>query len=179
MSCESWLAWLPSVPVACTTTWVMETRLACWLQWGEISREAANNPEDNPEASCESWRCLVHPILHIVTHKSGFLDWNNKPTRHFKRKSLDLKFLFWSLLVVAFPCLRGFWENVWPFIPCLRFFVVFFKVEISSRTLIPLFMSGSVHSGSASWDDRSRMLPDKLRVSSFPNRFPHYAWTAS
>ena len=28
--------------------------------------------------------------------------------------------------------------------------VVFFKVEISSRTLSPLFMPGSVHSGSAS-----------------------------
>ena len=29
----------------------------------------------------------------------------------------------------------------------------FFEVEISSRTLIPLFMPGSVHSGSASLDD--------------------------
>ena len=30
------------------------------------------------------------------------------------------------------------------------FFFFFFKVEINSRTLIPLFMPGSVHSGSAS-----------------------------
>ena len=29
----------------------------------------------------------------------------------------------------------------------------FFKVEISLRTLIPLFRPGSVHSGSAGWDD--------------------------
>ena len=35
--------------------------------------------------------------------------------------------------------------------PALFFF--FFKVEISSRTLIPFFLPGSVHSGSASWDD--------------------------
>ena len=27
---------------------------------------------------------------------------------------------------------------------------VFFKVEVSSRTLVPLFMPGSLHSGSAS-----------------------------
>ena len=34
--------------------------------------------------------------------------------------------------------------------PCLRlFFFFFFDVQISSRTLIPLFMPGSVHSGSA------------------------------
>ena len=56
---------------------------------------------------------------------------------------------------------------------CAFFFGV--EVEISSRTLIPLFTSGSVHSGSASWDDHGRMFQDKLRVSSFPDRFPHHA----
>ena len=50
------------------------------------------------------------------------------------------------------------------------------KVKISSRTLIPLFMPGSVHSGSASFNDCGRMFPDKLRVSLFPyKRFLHYA----
>ena len=38
--------------------------------------------------------------------------------------------------------------NVRSFIPRLRFF--FFEVEIRLRTLIPPFMLGSVHSGSAS-----------------------------
>ena len=47
------------------------------------------------------------------------------------------------------------------------------KVEISSRTLIPLFVPGSVDSGSASCDDCGSMFPNKLRVSSFPDRFPH------
>ena len=37
----------------------------------------------------------------------------------------------------------------------------------------------SVHSGATSWDDCDQMFPDKLRVSSFPDRFPHYAWTAA
>ena len=54
-----------------------------------------------------------------------------------------------------------------------------FKVEISSCTLIPLFRPGSAHSGSASWDDCDRVFPDELRVISFPDRFPHYAWTAA
>ena len=55
----------------------------------------------------------------------------------------------------------------------------FFYVEISSRTLIPLLMPGSVHSGSASWYDCVQMFNDKLLVSSFPDRFPHYAQTVA
>ena len=55
----------------------------------------------------------------------------------------------------------------------------FFKVEISSCTLIPLFRPGSVPSDSVSWDDCDWVFPDKLRVSLFPNRFPHYAWIAA
>ena len=39
-----------------------------------------------------------------------------------------------------------FGENVRLFIPCLRFFF-FFKVERSSRTLIPLIMPRSAQSG--------------------------------
>ena len=62
--------------------------------------------------------------------------------------------------------------------PACAFFF-FFEREISSRSLIPLFVQGSVHSGSASWDDCGRMFPDKLPVSPFPDRFSHYAWTAA
>ena len=46
-------------------------------------------------------------------------------------------FRTWRELVVLFPCVREFWENVRQFIPCLRF-LIFFKVEISLCTLIPL-----------------------------------------
>ena len=61
--------------------------------------------------------------------------------------------------------------------PALFFF--FFKVEISLHKLILLFiMPVSVHSGSVSWDKCGRVFPDKLHVSSFLDRFPHYAWTA-
>ena len=52
-----------------------------------------------------------------------------------------------------------------------------FKVEISLRTLIPLFRPGSVYNGSASWDNCGRVFPDELCVSSFPDRFPHSAWS--
>ena len=51
--------------------------------------------------------------------------------------------------------------------------------EISSRTLIPLFRSRSVHSGSASCDDYDRVFPDELRVSLFRDRFLHNAWIAA
>ena len=51
-----------------------------------------------------------------------------------------------------FPRLGRFFENVRPFAPCLCVFLLLlllFQVEISSRTLSPLFMPGPVHSGSA------------------------------
>ena len=50
---------------------------------------------------------------------------------------------------------------------------------ISSPPSIPLLRPGSVHNGLASWDDCDRVFPDELRVSLFPDRFPHYAWTAA
>ena len=53
----------------------------------------------------------------------------------------------------------------------------FFKVEIRLRTLIPLSRPGSVHSGSASWDDCGWVFPDELYVTSLPDRFPHYVCT--
>ena len=53
------------------------------------------------------------------------------------------------------------------------FYFFFFNVEISSRTLIPLFRSESVNGGSASSDDCDLVFPDELHVSSFPDRFPH------
>ena len=55
-------------------------------------------------------------------------------------------------------------------------FSFFFKVEIRSRMLNPLFRPGSVHSGSASWDNCGQ---DELCVSLFPDRFPHYACTVA
>ena len=62
---------------------------------------------------------------------------------------------------------------------CAFFLSFFFEVEISLCTLISLFMPGLVHSGSLSWDYGGRMFPDKLCVSSFPDRFPHCAWTVA
>ena len=73
-----------------------------------------------------------------------------------------------------FPHLPGFWETIWSFIPCLCFFFFFFfEVDISSCTLILLFMQRSAHSGLASWDDCGRMFPDKLCVGSFPKLSRH------
>ena len=62
------------------------------------------------------------------------------------------------------------------FLACAFFF---FKVEINSHTIIPLFRSESVNGGSASSDDCDLVFPDELRVSSFPDRSQDYAWTAA
>ena len=43
--------------------------------------------------------------------------------------------------------------------------------------VVPLFKPGSDHSGSRAECDR--VFPDKLRMSSFPDRFSHCAWTAT
>ena len=78
----------------------------------------------------------------------------------------------------------GTWRR-WLFSPLARIFGEYstihsppalfsFKVESSSHTLIPRFRPGSVHSGSASWHDCGRVFPNKLRVSSLPDRYPHY-----
>ena len=68
---------------------------------------------------------------------------------------------------------KDFWENVRQFTSRQPFFPDFSEVEITSRTLIPLFRPGSVHSGSVSWDNCD------LHVSLCPDRFPHYAWTTA
>ena len=56
------------------------------------------------------------------------------------------------VVVVAFSSLARIWGGKfdYPFPACVFFVVVFFKVEIRLRALIPLFMPGSVHCGSAS-----------------------------
>ena len=75
------------------------------------------------------------------------------------------KTLFWTSALMCAAnlpvCGRGFFlasknsEKLFnhSFPTCGFFFFFFFKVEISSCTLVPLFRPGSVHSGSASWDD--------------------------
>ena len=58
-------------------------------------------------------------------------------------------------------------EDLWrmfnnSFPTCTFFF--FFKVEMRLCTLITLFWTGSVHSGSASWDDCGQVFPVELCV---------------
>ena len=84
------------------------------------------------------------------------------------------------VVMVAFSSLARIWgetltihsQPALVFVLLLFFVVVFFEVEISSCTLIPLFMPGSVHSGSASWNNCGRIFPNKLPVSSFLDKVP-------
>ena len=81
-----------------------------------------------------------------------------------------------AAVVVAFPSSEGFRTVFDHSFPSALFFFFFFEVEISSRHTNSNLRPGSVHSGSASCD---RMFPVKLRVSSCPDRLPHYARTAA
>ena len=100
----------------------------------------------------------------------------------YKQHTLpELYAMFMSTVVVvaSSSLARILGECLTMYSPPVPFFFFFFKVEISSFTLIPLLRPGSVHSGSASWHNCGRVFPDVLRVSLFPDRFPHYAWTAA
>ena len=71
-----------------------------------------------------------------------------------------------KMMVVAFSSLARFFRIMFDHrFPACAFFFFFFE-EIISRTLIPLFRPGSVHSGSASWDNCGWAFPNELRVSS-------------
>ena len=61
--------------------------------------------------------------------------------------------------------------------PALKMFFLYWSWDWFAHTNSTPHARGSVHSGLASWDDCGQMFPDKLRVSSFPDRFPHYALT--
>ena len=58
-----------------------------------------------------------------------------------------------------FTCLQGFSDNIRPFILWLHFFLCFLVTWRLLVPLIPLSMLGSVHSGSASWDNCGQMFP--------------------
>ena len=125
-----------------------------------------------------TWLCR-----RVVTVSRWFLTLNlpvrytpSQKTVCFLKTTHLLQLLRWWWWWWLFPCLWRLGENVQPFVLCLHLFSFFsFEVEITSGALIPLFMPGSVHSGSESWDDCGWMFPNKLQVSSFPDWFPHYA----
>ena len=147
---------------------------------------------------CAIKSCLPWPSCHSQGWSRTQKHWNSCAASgvHFWKRNSQVNFplfLFFSNGSTCGCCWKYLWwwwwlfphfcEDFWrmfnhPFPACI-FFFFFFKVEISSHTLIPLFMPGSVHSSSASWDDCGRMFPDKLHMSSFPDRFPQYAWTVA
>ena len=59
-------------------------------------------------------------------------------------------FDFICLVVVTFPSFARILGECWTIHSPPALFFFFFEEEIRSRTLIPLFRPGSVHSGSAS-----------------------------
>ena len=83
------------------------------------------------------------------------------------------------LLLVFFPRVRGFSENVRQFIPRLLSFF-FLKWRLArAHSFHSLGPDQSAVAQRAETTDCDRVFPGELRVSSFPDRFPHCAWTAA
>ena len=139
---------------SCSRSWSLHLFCSCcqhkWNSMGDLGTHCQRLGQFQEE------ECLPQGMLLQICHNTSLEGW-----------------LWWWL----FPHMQEFQENFQQIISRLRFF--FCKVEISSHMLIPLCRPGSAHSGSASWEDCDCMFPDELRVSSFPDRFPHYVWTVA
>ena len=73
--------------------------------------------------------------------------------------------------------MRGFLENVRQFIPRLRFFFLKWRLARAHK-FHSLGQDQSTVAQRAETTVTEFSLTE-LRVSSFPDRFPHYAWTAA
>ena len=128
-------------------------------------------------------RCPFHPRVTAVARKRPrsfcqkcrwqFASENAYTLDPAKQEWVDYAPLWepinWSLVMMAFSSrarISGDCSTIYS--PPALFFIA----EISSPALILLFRPGSVHSGSASWDDCDRVFHDELRVSSFPDKVP-------
>ena len=141
----------------------------CWVRTVKVMVTAKRTQSVTTASGAVSTNCSV-----------SFEHFSTKVTVMFKSEChVVIAQSLWTLtMVCVFFSLARIWgECSTIHSPPALFF--FFLMEISSRTLIALLIPGSVTSDSASWDDCGRTFPDKLSVSSFPDRFLHYAWTAA
>ena len=156
--------------------WPVQSESSVWICWGPVLLSR--------RLHYTRWLCLH---LQTKRNKTAFLHnkdmttpvnqnsealhntcwlYRHQPIKHSKAAPLDTL----VVVVVAFSSLARIWGEclINHSLPVLFFF--FFKVEISSCTLIPLFRPGSIHSGSASRDESDQAFPDELCASLFPDR---------
>ena len=125
------------------------------------------------------WNNLV--IMESIGVKSGLLCLTGTTPTYFYSFTLPN-----PCSVLARPDERDTWpyhylplydgQQVFAPVPFFLFFLGGGEWRLNSHILILLFRQESVHSGSVSWDDCGRVFPGELHMSSFPDRFPHYAW---
>ena len=73
--------------------WTFSKRNACWHRRRNRLKEAVGVDE----ASCDTWRCLVHPVPLIITRDTRFLNSKWIP-RGFSTPMPDFRLLSWFLL---------------------------------------------------------------------------------
>ena len=101
-------------------------------------------------AAVAFYQLLFKSTFHSF-YSFSTLTWSTQSVHHLF-PPLSTNLVWWGL----FPHMQGFGVKVWQYIPSLPpppFLKKYFLVEISLSTPIPPFRPGSVHSGSASWDD--------------------------
>ena len=119
-------------------------------------------------SSHAAFNTITHITQHLYIHQQSALSHTSLNTHNLNHNMV--------VVVVAFARIWGECSTIHS-LPAL--YLLLFKVEISTYTLIPFFRPESVHSGLVSWHDCGQVFPDELHVSLFPDRFPHYAWTAA
>ena len=110
------------------------------------------------------------PAKHTFFCSDLFQTLNRKPLIHSSGGDGFFSFLF-------FLACENFGRMFDKSFPACAFF--FFKVEITLRThihFLPQNQSTVVQQAETTVTECSLY---ELRVSSYPNRFPHYAWTAA
>ena len=152
---------------------VLRTRQGCFLLNVSVSCFITSG-RVQPRSYFYSWDYFLH-FLWYVLEGSGYCFSSVVNT---KVSSVVCTHWSWPCLLLTAVLAFGFFllcEDFGrmchhPFPAC-----AFFKVEISSRSLIPIFTSGWVHSGLASWNDCDRVFPEEWRVSWFPDGFQQCA----
>ena len=135
----------------------------------------ANRPLNNARKTVHCLWSSLKPIIVIISFERGRDQWENLEDRPPEC------WCFTGMEYICsgrwlFPRLRGFGENVRPF-----FFLSFFFLKWKLARAHEFHSLGQNQSTMAQQAETTVTwaFPDELRVSSFRDRFAHYAWTAA
>ena len=139
----------------CNNSWLFAYRMAhrCCAPWSKLCKISCLNTFH--WISTDSCFALI-PISILL----GSLELSWWHVHKWEENWKILKYRIGRDIFLACKEFGGRFDDSFP--AC-----TFFKTEISWHSSIPLFRPGSVHGGSASWDDCGQASPDESHVSLF------------